>query len=178
MYGCEQAPSPQVSHTSCLPHCMHFSAPPIVSYRSESHTHHVLCRHVYALQGRWSLLVVKAPHVRSNVHINMYICRPAAAAAAAAVGLFVGKGRTASQAAPQQDPVCFLSCFSSDVLISSPTLPAASGCRGARPALPEWCAGKSLASPTGEQSSQRLCLYVLAWFCHCTPTSIGKKSNI
>jgi len=73
MYGCEQAPSPQVSHTSCLPHCMHFSAPPIVSYRSESHTHHVLCRHVYALQGRWSLLVVKAPHVRSNVHINICI---------------------------------------------------------------------------------------------------------
>ncbi len=106
----------------------------------------------------------------------MCMCRPAAVAAA--VVLYVGKGRTGGQAAPQQGPVCFLSCCSSAVLISSPTLPAASGCRGARPALPEWCAGKSLASPTGEQSSQRLCLYVLAWFCHCTPTSIGKKSNI
>ena len=34
MYGCEQASSPQVSHTSCLLHCMHFSAPPLVAYRS------------------------------------------------------------------------------------------------------------------------------------------------
>ena len=73
MYGCEQAPSPQVSHTSHSLHCMHFSAPLGVSCMSESLTHSILCHHVYALQGRWSLLVVKAPRVRSNVHFNVCI---------------------------------------------------------------------------------------------------------
>ncbi len=151
MYGCEQAPSPQVSHTSRLLHCMHFSAPPVVSYWSESHIHNAFFVVMYTLARQMELAGCQGTTCEKQCTYQcMCICRPAAAAAAAVV-LFVGKGRTGGQAAPQQDPVCFLSCFSSDVLISSPTLLAASGCRGARPALPEWCAGKSLASPTGIQ---------------------------
>ena len=73
MYGCEQAPSPHVSHTSCLLHGMHFSAPQTVSLRSELRTRSILCRHVHALQGRWSAPVVKAPCRRSNVPISVCV---------------------------------------------------------------------------------------------------------
>lgn len=87
MYGCEQAPSPQVSHTSLLLHCMHFSAPPVVSYptghnRGDSAltTHSLsLC---ICLARQMELAGCQGTTCEKQCTFRcMYICRPAAAAA-------------------------------------------------------------------------------------------------